>query len=288
MNPSPDRPFSIERPALHDYAAVSAAGMTVETYRSDAGMMTSAGSLHRLSINRSAHVRYASRMGDAGPVRHLLRPAFTLGFQPAGVPLFVDGDAADYISIFQSPETYRDVSGTGFRPEELDVHELLVPTDPATLNLALALAAMTRARVETDPIVAESLALALAACAVRLLARRPVAAEERADPSPAWLGRVVDYVEARLGEDGLSLAAMAAVAGLSPFHFSRVFKRATGVAPHRFVIRSRVERAKALLARPDVSLAEIAYAAGFASQAHFTTLFRHETGLTPLQFRRAL
>lgn len=123
---------------------------------------------------------------------------------------------------------------------------------------------------------------------MRLLARRPVAAEERADPSPAWLGRVVDYVEARLGEDGLSLAAMAAVAGLSPFHFSRVFKRATGVAPHRFVIRSRVERAKALLARPDVSLAEIAYAAGFASQAHFTTLFRHETGLTPLQFRRAL
>lgn len=287
MNPSPDRTFSIERPSLHDYAAVSAAGMTVETYRSDAGVMTSAGSLHRLSINRSAHVRYASRMGDAGPVRRLSRPAFTLGFQPAGVPLFVDGDAADYISIFQSPETYRDVAEAGFRPEELDVHELLVPTDPATLNLVLALAATTRARAETDPLVAESLALALAACTVRLVARRPVAVE-RADPSPAWLGRVVDHVEARLGEDGLSLAAMAAVAGLSPFHFSRAFKRATGVAPHRFVIRRRIARAKALLARPDVSLVEIAYAAGFANQAHFTTLFRLETGVTPLQYRRAL
>ncbi|MBW8728398.1 MAG: hypothetical protein JF625_25060, partial [Inquilinus limosus] len=98
--------FAISRPALHDYAAAARPDITVECYRSDAGQMNSRGALHRLSLNRTGHGRYAFRIGD-GPTRRVARPAWTLGVQPAGLPLFVDGDGADYISIFQPPEAYR-------------------------------------------------------------------------------------------------------------------------------------------------------------------------------------
>ena len=76
------------------------------------------------------------------------------------------------------------------------------------------------------------------------------------------------------------------MARLSPFHFSRAFKQATGSAPHQFVIARRVRRAQLLLAAGSCSQAQIAYETGFASQSHFASTFRRVTGMTPGQYRR--
>ena len=79
---------------------------------------------------------------------------------------------------------------------------------------------------------------------------------------------------------------MAAVARLSPYHFARQFKAATGLPPHQYVIARRVERAKQLLqAGTDLSLAEVAARAGFADQSQFCHHFKRLVGVKPGQFR---
>ena len=74
---------------------------------------------------------------------------------------------------------------------------------------------------------------------------------------------------------------------MSPYHFARLFKQATGVSPRQFVIRRRIEAAKILLAARRLSIGEVALAVGFCSQSHFTTSFRRSTGITPGHYRIA-
>src|SRR5258707_743433 len=85
-----------------------------------------------------------------------------------------------------------------------------------------------------------------------------------------------------------TLEQMAAVAHLSPYHFARQFKAATGLPPHQYVIARRVERARELLHRNSaVSLAEIAACAGFSDQSQFARHFKRLVGVTPGQFRKS-
>lgn len=101
---------------------------------------------------------------------------------------------------------------------------------------------------------------------------------------PRRLRRVLDFIEARLADD-LSLDDLAAEAFLSPFHFSRLFREATGQTPHRYVTERRVQAAREKLAINHSSLVEIALDTGFGSQANFIRVFRKVTGLTPGQYR---
>ena len=78
---------------------------------------------------------------------------------------------------------------------------------------------------------------------------------------------------------------MAAVARLSPYHFARQFKAATGLPPHQYVIARRVERAKQLLQGGDLSLADVAAHAGFSDQSQFSRHFKQVVGVTPGRFR---
>ncbi len=99
------------------------------------------------------------------------------------------------------------------------------------------------------------------------------------------LRRVLEYIAQQI-EDEISLADLAAVACLSPFHFSRMFTRRMGMPPHRYIGRMRLERAKTLLALGRVGLAEISAACCFSSQSNFSRAFRRATGTSPLEFRR--
>jgi len=100
------------------------------------------------------------------------------------------------------------------------------------------------------------------------------------------LRRVTEYIRHNL-DKGLSLEELAAVVCMSPYHFARLFKYSTGVPPHRFVVRQRIARARAWLARPELSIAEISRLVGFRTPSHFTTVFRRLSGVTPRGYRRA-
>jgi len=101
------------------------------------------------------------------------------------------------------------------------------------------------------------------------------------------LDRVDDYIEANLGSR-IELESLAAAGGLSAAWFARRFRTVTGLPPHQYVLRRRIERAKHLLTRTDIPIAQVAFDCGFAHQEHLTRVFKRLTGLTPGAFRRAV
>lgn len=98
--------------------------------------------------------------------------------------------------------------------------------------------------------------------------------------------RARDLADARYG-DPLSVADLAAAAGLSPAHFSRAFRQTFGESPHQYLLTRRLERAAALLAATDWSVARICFAVGWESVGSFTTTFRRVHGRAPLAYRAA-
>jgi len=87
------------------------------------------------------------------------------------------------------------------------------------------------------------------------------------------------------GAEDLRMDALAEVAGMSKYHFSRLFKDAVGVPPYRYVVQQRVEAARGLLLRTDLSVTQIALRAGFSSQSHLSTAFREHAGASPGELR---
>ena len=176
-------------------------------------------------------------------------------------------------------------------PDDLEIVNRLCVPDPQIERIALSL----KAEVEADGLLggklyAESLATALAITLIRdhsSLWRKAArkTARERAGGLPRRaLREVVDYIGDNLQKD-LTLAEMARVARMSPYHFSRLFKESTGLTPHQYVIERRVQRARELLSSTDLPIAEVALLCGFAHQSHLNRHFKRLLGVNPKALR---
>jgi AraC family transcriptional regulator len=193
--------------------------------------------------------------------------ALILGIDPATME-FIAGDLLPKSSI-----QYREFYGT---PDDY-IHQLM-----------RALAADLANGCPTGPVLGESICTSIAAHSLRrygvdgpksLSGLRPVSADR--------LRRVLDYIDSRLALD-LSLFELSAVAGVSPFYLTRLFKAQMGKTVHQYVLSQRMERAKRLLRRTSLDIGGIANAVGFPSQSHFSRAFARHTGATPLEFRAHL
>ncbi len=101
---------------------------------------------------------------------------------------------------------------------------------------------------------------------------------------PLVRGRLEDYIQSNLAES-ISLSDLAQIAGISRYHFLRVFKKTFGTPPHRYLLKVRVKHAQLLLKQTSFELKEIALLCGFNNQSHFTVQFRRTAGVTPKQWR---
>ncbi len=101
------------------------------------------------------------------------------------------------------------------------------------------------------------------------------------------LQRALDYIQSHLDQK-IRLDAIAAEIGMSQFYFCRWFRRSMGIAPYQYVIQQRVERAKTLIKRHELSLVEIAFECGFSNQSHLIHHFKKQIGMTPSQYRQQL
>ncbi|KMO44843.1 hypothetical protein VQ03_01100 [Methylobacterium tarhaniae] len=158
--------------------------------------------------------------------------------------------------------------------------------DPLLVTFARAFEGLLDApQRPTDRLFVDGLTTALAA---HLIANytidrwKPSTAAQKLDERR--LDRVTDYIDAHYAEP-IPLERLAAEACLSPFHFSRLFRAATGLTPHRYVTERRVRAAREALALDRATLLDIAVEHGFGSQDNFTRVFRKSTGLTPGQYR---
>ena len=211
-------------------------------------------------------------------VSHMLDGNMTL--MPFGIPSqWSWNSTCDRLDVIISPDVFGDgnelavVDRFLFRDREMEVicHRLYQ---------AVSLGGMA------DRLYVESLVTQLA-----VLIRRchsTASAALRIPPSSgltrSQARRVLDYIESHLSRH-LTLGELARIAGLSLHHFARMFKRTVGMAPHRYVLERRLERAKGMLCSTGTSLVEISLSTGFSSQSHFTSTFRRLVGPTPTEFQ---
>jgi len=158
--------------------------------------------------------------------------------------------------------------------------------DPAVERLARALIGADQLGGAYGRLYADGVSLAIVA---RLASARPSWPQERPKVTELarWrLKRAIDYVEVHLG-DAVSLADLAAAAGLTRMHFAAQFRASTGVRPHEYLLRRRIERAQEMLGGTGLSLVQIALAVGFQTQSHFTAVFKRYVGQPPHAWRQA-
>jgi AraC family transcriptional regulator len=103
--------------------------------------------------------------------------------------------------------------------------------------------------------------------------------------SAAQLDRIIDYIETHISQT-IHLCDLATIVRMSESHFSRSFKQSTGIAPHQYLLKRRVERAKQLLLKSQLSILEIALECGFAHPGHLSRHFKRIVGMTPNKFRQ--
>lgn len=171
-----------------------------------------------------------------------------------------------------------------------DLHYFRIPRSEclgllgAVRNLAQAKARGVFIRPQTEDLVTEAMVISfLDGLMDHRKWGRPRQLTHR---NPDGIRRAIELVEYTIDQQ-VTLQELAKAAAMSPYHFARTFKAAMGTTPMRFVWQRRIERARAMLADRSLPLAQVALACGFSSQAHFTTAFKHATGMTPAAWRRA-
>lgn len=232
------------------------------------------------------------RRGDGRLQEHDAAPG-TVWLCPAGVAedmIHLFGEIRDSIHLYLPalPLSAACLLEFGLDPAGVRLHYKGGFRDPTIETIARTISAELHEPGPMSRLVVETMSAALGAYLVRHhsnQAGKPLRLPAtRGSLERARLARVLTLIEARLGEE-LTLADLAEEASLSPFHFARCFKAATGKTPHRYILDQRVARATRLLQAGSLPLAEIAAACGFCSQAHFSHVFRQAVGLAPGAFR---
>lgn len=194
------------------------------------------------------------------------------------------GDS-EQLAIYLDPQLVLRAADEAHAPGgAVEVVEGFSPHDPVLRSVGLALFAELEMEGPGGRLYAESLANLLAVHLLRHYSAAGAEQKFKGGLSGRRLRRVMAFIEDNYESD-LSLAELAHVGGMSTFHFAREFKRTTGTTPHQYLIKFRIERAKALLTESELPLVEVSSRAGFSHQSHFTRLFRRLTGTTPLAFR---
>lgn len=169
--------------------------------------------------------------------------------------------------------------------DEVELLPTLSHPDPLIHNIGLALKAQC---CESDGIgsrlYVDSLAIALTAHLLRYYSvQKRTLSISNSSLSKSKLRKVIEYIHHHFGQD-ITVAQLAAIAQISPSYFSALFKQSTGLAPHQYLLRYRIDLAKQLLRENKLSIAEISYHLGFSHQSHFSHHFKRIVGVSPKTF----
>ena len=195
---------------------------------------------------------------------------------------------SEHLALYLDPTVIRRATADAALPDNFEIVERYTRHDPVISNVGMALLGELESQGLSGRLYAESLSNVLAVHLLRYYTNEKVPAPRfHGGLSGQKLRQVTDFIAENYAND-IKLPELAHVAGMSSFHFAREFKRTTGTTPHQYLIKFRVERAKAFLSNDELPLIEVGLRSGFSHQSHFTRLFRKVTGTTPHLYRRAL
>ena len=207
---------------------------------------------------------------------------------PAGPPKhWRFEDEAEFIAVRMPPSFLQRIideenRGTKGHPDLLDNFQT---RDAHIEQLVKRLLGESMTKAYASKTYAEALATELGVHLLRNYCVTNGVAADHAYGLPIYkLRRATEFIEENLRED-LTLDRISEVLAMSPGHFAHAFKTTTGLAPHHYVVERRIDRAKGLLRKSELPIAEIAHRVGFRNQSHFSFAFRRATGVTPRQFR---
>jgi AraC-like DNA-binding protein len=228
-----------------------------------------------------------------GPRRHVIATSNHAVFFSANTPYRLSfpaciGDQAlvlQFSSAALASVLPQAMAGDGFDSSAYASRALLAPS----VMLARSLLFRRLERGEVDPLEAEELSLGLLVCALRAARRGAAGRYSRVPRNSGRRWRQVERVKEAIStcpERKWTLADLADLACVSPFHLAHVFREEVGASVYRYVVRVRLAKALGAVLDSDTDLTAVAMQAGFASHSHFTARFRELFGLTPTDLRR--
>ncbi|NEQ46736.1 MAG: helix-turn-helix transcriptional regulator [Leptolyngbya sp. SIOISBB] len=214
-----------------------------------------------------------------------------ISITPANIPASYRTEGEDHYFHVQIPTQFLQTvaeSAAELDPARLSLRNEFRIRDPQLEQvLRLLRAELHKGDGWVGQLYVESLANVLAVNLLRdYSAIKPRVADYEGGLGDRKIMQIADYIHAHLNQS-IKLADLAEVAGISQFHFSRLFKQSMGMTPHQYLTQQRIEQAKQLLKGTKGAIAEIALQCGFNSQSHFSKHFRDTTGMTPRDYRKS-
>ncbi|MGH9833344.1 MAG: helix-turn-helix domain-containing protein [Blastocatellia bacterium] len=228
----------------------------------------------------------ASMMTVGGHASHGKRTVGHTSIVPAGQQYFAYWkEELEDVAVHLDPDFIARSASELVQTDRVEIITACEGSDPLIHQIGLALAAEIDAGAPTGSIYAESLVNTLVAHLLRHYSTASERFRFQFGGLPKHkLRRVLEFMDENLERD-LTLAELAEVADLSPFHFARSFKQTTGSTPIQFLMQRRIDFARRLLVESELPIVEIGLRAGFKNQSHFATLFRKITAMTPKAYR---
>ncbi|MFN7040181.1 MAG: helix-turn-helix domain-containing protein [Acidovorax temperans] len=266
-------------------------GVIVQHYRHPSGSASIAAAPlrdHLLIVNLSGHLliedarargRWERRWAGCGQMS--LIPAGT------GATRGFKGNSEALLIHIPAQFAQQMALESGLQVGQAELVPRLVVVDEVIERLARLLLATA---YESDPGATPMLCALIRALAIHLLRHHSVLSPEKENPPSSMSGgklqRVVAHMEAHLDQD-MPLSSLVELSGLSSSQFTRTFRAAMGKPPHGYLLDLRIERARNLLEKTDLSIIEVGMQCGFAQPTHFATMFRKLVGLSPREWRAA-
>lgn len=195
---------------------------------------------------------------------------------------------SEFIAIAIDPIDFNNTVGESTNSNLIEIIPHWQIYDPLIFGIAWALKTELESSGLNGTLYVDALKNALSMHILhRYCAQKPHRRDFEGGLEPGKLQIVINYINDYLNRD-LHLAELANLVQMSPYYFSRLFKQSTGVTPHQYVTQCRIEKAKQLLKKPDLSITYISQQVGFHDQSHFSKTFGKIVGLTPKKYRNSL
>lgn len=204
---------------------------------------------------------------------------------PAHTPHWIHSTGEqELILLSLEPSFLKHIAYESIADNNVELIPNFAKPDPLIHQIGLSL----KTALQTNPLesrfYADSLITALAAHLLQFyIVKKPIVIADVG--SNSQIGQAIEYIHEHLNED-LSLETIASLLDISKYHFCRLFKQTTGLTPWQYVIKLRIEAAKRLLAKPELSIAQISLQMGYSTQGQFANFFRKHTGVSPTTYRQ--